>query len=220
MLYIKIIQIFLYLLNIQFEIINKSTQFHQLSISNHVSELDPILLYYLFSKNDVKYRFISDVKIKNIPFFGFISDMENTVYIDRQNHTTSIKTIKEQITKDDYVCIFPEGTLYYKPMIEKSNQICKKLHIPKFKHVLCPKLNGYNEIQKILQSTIITDITLHYIYSKKSQYIPKKSNIPLTILQLIKYPPQKIIIIIQEKSSKNPNVMSIFREKDKEMGRF
>ena len=107
--YTKIIELFLSNLNIQLKIINKTTKFHPLSISNHVSELDPFILYYLFSKYDMKYRFISDVRIQNIPIFGVISDMENTIYIDRRNFIESKKTMEEQITKNDNICIFPEG---------------------------------------------------------------------------------------------------------------
>ena len=232
-LYKQIIEIFLNSLHIELQIINKTTSsnyskinFHSLCISNHISELDPIILYYLFSQNNMKYIFISDKKVKKIPIFGLLSSIENTIYIDRIDHIQSIKELNEQVHKDDFVCIFPEGTLFYQPMIEKSNEICKKLNIPIFQNVLCPKINGYNELIKILQPNMITDITLHYIYSKKSKYILKNSNSPLTILQLIKYPPKKIVIIIQEKSCFDTqlnsyiNIMSVFRKKDKEMKLF
>ena len=218
-LYTNSFELFLNSLNIKLKIINKTkhSDFHSLSISNHISELDPIILYYLFEKYNVKYRFICSNHLQYIPIIGILGYIENTIYIDRQNHTQSIKTINEEVEKDDFICIFPEGTLYYKPMIKKSNDLCKKLNIPDFKNVLCPKLNGYNEIVKILKPKMITDITLHYIYSNKSKYIPKNSNDALTILQLMNYPPKKIVIIIQEKSIIDTNIMSIFREKDKEM---
>jgi hypothetical protein len=143
----------------------------------------------------------------------------NYIFIDRNNPKEAIDILIKQIKSTDNIFIFPEGTLFYKPMIEKSNDICKKLNIKNFKNVLCPKINGYNCINKILRPKYITDITLYYIWSTKSNFILEKSKIPLTIKQLIKNPPSKIIIIIQEKLA-NSNIVNIFREKDNEISEF
>jgi hypothetical protein len=217
-IYLKSIEIFLHLLDIELEVINQTSHFHPLCVSNHVSELDPIILYYIFMKNNASYRFISDVKVKNIPIFGRISDGKNTIYIDRTKPKEAIQILTNQVSSTDTICLFPEGTLYYKPMIQKSNNICKKNVIPRFRNVLCPKIHGYNEIMKKIQPKYITDSTLHYIYSKKQKYRLKKQENPLTIYELFKNPPKKICVIIQEKSCEN--IVSLFREKDAEMKDF
>ena len=147
-----IIEKFLLNNNIEFVIINKTSQFNSLSISNHVSELDPFLLFYVFYKNNISYRFVSDIKVKKIPIFGLIAKFMNYIFIDRNNPKEAIDILNKEIKSTDNIFIFPEGTLFYKPMIEKSNDICKKLNIKNFKNVLCPKINGYNCINKIKNS--------------------------------------------------------------------
>ena len=215
----QIIDAFLYSKNIKLEIINNSSCFHSLCISNHVSELDPILLLYVFNKySSLKYKFISDKHVKKIPIIGQLSNMIDTIYIDRNDTLYSITIIKEYVTKNTNICMFPEGTLFYKPTIKKSNKLCNKLNILPFNNVLCPKINGFNEIYNIIKPKQISVITFHYIYSTKSNYKHSDSNIPLTFVNLIKNPPTKIVIIINEKSNKN--VMKLFRQMDKEMDIF
>ncbi len=67
--------------------------------------------------------------------------------------------------------IFPEGTLYYKPMINKSNKICVTNNIVKYKNVLFPKRNGFNTLKEILKPKYITDITFKYHVKNNEIYI-------------------------------------------------
>ena len=211
---------FLNINNITLKINNKIKKFHQIVVSNHISEVDPFILFLIFSNNNMKYRFISDNRIKNIPIFGIIANYFDTIYINRENSKKALIKLNKNIKTDDNICIFPEGTLYYKPMIIKSNNICKKLQIKKFKNVLCPKKSGFNCIRSIIKPTYITDITLKFIYPDNyPKNFIKNSNDPLTILFLIKYPPSKIICNIKNIKVKKSNkfIIDVFRNKDTEL---
>ena len=222
MIFIYIIRLFLYVNNIQLEINNNTKKFYPIVVSNHVSELDPFILFLIFSNKNMNYRFISDKRIKTIPVFGLISSYLNTIYIDRQNSKSALDELKKNINKNDNICIFPEGTLYYKPMIKKSNTICKKLKIKKFKNVLCPKKSGFNCIKDIINPTYVTDITLHFIYPN---YYPtnfiQNSNKPLTLSFLCEQPPIKIICDIKNRKVKHLDnfIVKIFRKKDKALNK-
>jgi hypothetical protein len=76
--------------------------------------------------------------------------------------------IKKNIKKNDKIMMFPEGTLFYKPMIKKSNEICEKNKLKKYKNVLCPKINGFNTVIQIIKPKKITDITLIYHFNNKN----------------------------------------------------
>jgi len=218
----ELIKLFLNLYNIklQIEINNKFDKFHSIVVSNHISELDPLILFLIFSENNMEYRFISDNKIKDIPFFGMISDYFNTIYIDRTKPNEALDELNKNINSNDNICIFPEGTLYYKKMIEQSNKICKNIQIKEFKNVLCPKISGFNCIINIIKPTYITDITFKFIYPDNypTNFI-KNSNEPLTILFLMEHPPEKIICSIKNiKVQKTNNfIVDVFRNKDEEL---
>jgi 1-acyl-sn-glycerol-3-phosphate acyltransferase len=120
----EIIKLFLNIYNIklEIEINNDFDKFNSIVVSNHISELDPFILFLIFSENNMKYRFISDNKIKHIPFFGIIADYFNTIYIDRTNPSEALYELNKNINSNDNICIFPEGTMYYKKMIEKRDR--------------------------------------------------------------------------------------------------
>ena len=199
-------EILLQLLNI--EIRCKDTDFQSIVICNHVSELDPILLTLLFNKYNVKYRFISDERIKHWPIINTIANHYDTIYITRDGR--GVEQIKQSVKQTDNICIFPEGTLYYKDMIEKSNRICDKHGVERFTNVLSPKLSGFNCLRTILKPNFVTDITLQYVFNDVKQF-----NEPLTIANLIANPPSKIIITVQKRRIKGNNfLMDIFRKKD------
>ena len=219
-MFTHIIQMFLYMNNIRLEINSKIKKFYPIVVCNHISELDPFILFLIFSNNNIIYRFISDIKIKNIPIFGMVSNYLNTIYIDRTNPKEALNELNKNINPNDNICIFPEGTLYYKPMIKKSNKLCKKLNIEKFKNVLCPKNNGFNCIRNIIKPKYITDITLKFIYSDNyPKNFIKNSNEPLTIMFLMKNPPVKIICNIQNIKVKKSNqfIVDVFRNKDNKL---
>ena len=215
-----IIKMFLDLNNITLEINGKIKKFYPIVVCNHISELDPFILYLIFNNNNINYRFISDIRIKNIPIFGMISNSLHTIYINRTNSKKALYELNKNINPNDNICIFPEGTLYYKPMIKKSNKICKKIKIKNFKNVLCPKKTGFNCIRSIINPKYITDITLKFIYPDNypKDFI-KNSNDPLTITFLMKHPPTKIICNIKNIKVKKSDkfIIDVFRNKDYEL---
>jgi len=213
----KIIIIFTHLLinvlSTQVKIKYKTKKFYNLGISNHVSELDIFLLFIIFSKHKIDYSLISDIRFKNYPIIKQWARQNKTIFVNRVDGT-GCKSIINNTKKDSNVFIFPEGTLYYKPMINKSNQICNYNNIEIYKNVLCPKINGFNTLKKILKPKYITNITLKYIFKDKK--FLKKSIKPLTIYNLFNNKPKKIIIYVDRvKVNSNIDINEIFRQKDK-----
>lgn len=199
--------------NISIEIINLSDKFYNLAISNHVSELDSFILYILFTNEDFKYKWITDKRFKDYPILGSWAKYNETIFVSRTDGS-GCKSIKKKTKSTDNVIIFPEGTLFYKPMINKNNNLCKKLNIKPYNNVLCPKVNGFNTLIKILKPKYITNITLDYVYDDKN--FLKNSNEALTLLNIYKNPPKKIIITIEKlKVNSKTNINDIFRYKDK-----
>ena len=85
----------------------------QLLISNHRSNIDPILIYcFLHLKTNVKPIFVAKKELKD-SYFSFIFDLIDTIYIDRDNLRQMVSTIKDQINvlkENKILVIFPEGT--------------------------------------------------------------------------------------------------------------
>ena len=201
--------ILLQLMNI--EIRCDDMDFQPILICNHVSELDPILLTMLFDKYKVHYRFVCDERIKHWAIINTVADYYDTIYITRDRR--GVEQLKQSVRPTDNVCIFPEGTLYYNDMIEKSNRICDKLGIRRFVKVLCPKRSGFNCLYSILKPKYVTDITLQYVFNDL-----RHLNEPLTIANLIVNRPSKIIITIQKRRIKGSNfLMDTFRDKDRKL---
>lgn len=204
-------------LNIEFEIKYKTKNFSKFIISNHISEFDVFILYYIFELNNITYRFVGDERLKKLPFVGNWGVEQNAIFISRVKD--GCKQLIKKVKPNDNIMIFPEGTLYYKPMIIKSNQICEQNNLDKYENVLCPKINGFNTILDIIKPTELTDITLIYHYKNK-KYL-SKSNKPLTIVNLMSNPPFKITVIIKniivsDISNINKDFVNIiFRKKDK-----
>ena len=203
-------------LSIQIKIKYKTKKFYNLAISNHVSEFDFLLLYMIFLKHKIDYGLIADERFKNYPIIKQWTDQNNTIFVNRKDGD-GCESIRKNTNTNDNVFIFPEGTLYYKPMIDKSNQICIDNNIIKYKNVLCPKKNGFNTLKEILKPKYITNITLKYVFDDE-KYL-KKSLTPLTIHHLFTYRPKEIIIYIDRiKVDANTDINEIFREKDKLLG--
>ena len=212
-LHMQLLSRWLDIQRVELVILNHTTRFHPLAISNHVSEFDPFLLWYVFRRHNVRYRFISDQKVRQIPVLGWLSDLERSIYIDRNNPSAAIQCLQEQMTLTDHICLFPEGTLYYKPTIEHSHALCRKLGVAPFTNVLCPKRTGYTTVGRLLQPARITDLTIHYRYADRSTL--RTSPVPLTMLYFLQRPPQQIIVTIREKPYLD--IMVLFREKDREL---
>lgn len=191
----------------------KTKKFYNLGISNHVSEFDLILLYMVFLKNNIDYSLIADEKFENYPIIKQWCQQNKTIFVNRKSGGDGCESIKKNTNIDSNVFIFPEGTLYYKPMITKSNKICDANNILKYKNVLCPKKNGFNALKEILKPKYITDITFKYIFENKN--FLKESKTPLTIHHLLKNRPKEIIIYIDRiKVDANTDINEIFRKKD------
>ncbi len=201
-------------LNIKIDLRYKTKKFYKLGISNHVSELDVMLLFLIFSKANFNYSWISDERFEHYPVIGKWAKHNKTIFVSRTDGT-GCESLRSNVSSNSNVFIFPEGTLYYRPMIKKSNSICKKLKINKYKNVLCPKVNGFNTLVEILEPQYITNITLDYVYGEKNNNHLMKSNVPLTIYNLFKNPPTKIVIIIDRiKVNNKTDINNIFRDKD------
>ena len=209
----KFTELLINLLSVKLTFKYKTKKFYNLGISNHVSEFDILLLYMIFLKNNIDYSFISDERFENYPIIKQWAKQNKTIFVSRK-HGDGCESIRKNTNINSNVFIFPEGTLYYKPTIYKSNKLCVTNNIVKYKNVLCPKKNGFNTLKEILKPQYITNITFKYIYENKT-YL-KESRVPLTIYHLLKNRPKEIIVYIDRvKVDSNTDINEIFREKDK-----
>ena len=208
-----VIKLFLFICNIEIEIINKCKKMHPIAICNHITKLDPLIMYMVLYILHSKYRFISDIDIKKIPIIYNFAKQYKTIFITRDEN--GFEKIKKKIKPNDNIFIFPEGYLYHKTTVIKSNDLCKKLNIKNFNNTLCPKNKGFNFISKILKPKKISDFTLKYQF--KNNIGLKDIEKPITINNFFKFMPSKIIVVIEEKKIdyKDVNtVTNLFREKD------
>ena len=177
-----------------------------------------LLLYIIFLKNDIDYSLIADERFENYPIIKQWTQQNKTIFVSRKDGD-GCESIRKNTNINSNVFIFPEGTLYYKPMIKKSNKICVANNIVKYKNVLCPKKNGFNTLKEILKPKYITNITFKYIFDDET--FLKESQTPLTISHLLKHRPKEIIIYIDRvkvdtnADADNADINEIFREKDK-----
>jgi hypothetical protein len=202
------------ILSIKLTVKYKTKKFYNLGISNHVSEFDVLLLYMIFLKHNIDYSLIADERFENYPLIKQWTQQNKTIFVSRKNGDGGgCESIRKNTNVDSNVFIFPEGTLYYKPMIKKSNKICVTNNIVKYKNVLCPKRNGFNTLKEILKPKYITNITFKYIFENKT--FLKESQTPLTIFHLLKHRPKEIIVHVDRvKVNANTDINEIFREKD------
>ena len=193
------------LLNIEVEVIKKCEHIHNVIVSNHVSEIDPVLILYAIQ--DYNVRFIAGSIPKQNPFFRTICNWFDAIFIE-QDKTIAYDELTRQIKQDDTICIFPEGTLLFKSSIERSNLYCDKTGIRKFKNVLAPREAGFSMIRGLLNSqhSKYTDITLLYDVDTK------ESTTPLTIVDFFNMQPKKIKIIIDETDLP---ITDTYRKKDR-----
>lgn len=208
----KFTELLIKVLSIKLTFKYKTKKFYNLGISNHVSEFDVLLLYMIFLKHKIDYSLIADEMFENYPVIKQWSQQNKTIFVSRKDGD-GCESIRKNANANSNVFIFPEGTLYYKPMIKKSNKICMTNNIVKYKNVLCPKKNGFNALKDILKPKYITNITFKYIFEDKT--FLKDSQTPLTISHLLKHRPKEIIIYIDRiKVDANTDINEIFREKD------
>ncbi len=91
---------------------SKLLQKTQLIIANHRSLLDPVLLYvFIYKKCSIRPIFVAKKELKDSKI-GFILDLIDTIYLDRENLREGIKSIETQVNtlkNNKSIVIFPEG---------------------------------------------------------------------------------------------------------------
>jgi 1-acyl-sn-glycerol-3-phosphate acyltransferase len=203
-MYNIVIDIILRILDIDIEIIRKSNVIHPIITSNHISEFDPVLLFYVLRNPKIRYIAAGVDVIKKIPLINAICESLDVIFIEQHKQLAN-DTLVRQIKPTDTVCIFPEGTLLFKSSIERSDLYCEKIGISKFKNVLAPRETGFSKIREILKCDKYTDITIIYDVDTR------QSTEPLTLLELIRIRPKKVKIIIDETEI---SITDTFRNKD------
>jgi 1-acyl-sn-glycerol-3-phosphate acyltransferase len=201
-MYTFLIDSILQLLNIEVDVIQKCNRIHTVIVSNHVSEIDPVIILSVLKNYNI--RFIAGPVAKQNPLFNLICQWFNVIFIE-QDKELAFQELTTKINQDDVVFIFPEGTLFFKSSVERSNVYCKKVGIRKFNRVLAPREAGFTKIQELLKQTKYTDITLLYDIDTRN------SDKPLTITELLTTQRKKIKIIIDESSLP---ITETFRKKD------
>jgi len=204
-MYELLIDIILHVLNIELEVIRKCNVIHPIITCNHISEFDPVVLFYVLRNNKIRYVAGVDV-IKQVPILNAICEHFNVIFIYKNKQLAS-EALTRELKCDDTVCIFPEGTLLYKSSSERSDVYCEKMGFSKFKNVLAPREAGLSKIQEIMNRTDCkyTDITL--IYDVDTRH----SREPMTLLELLRIRPKKVRVIIDES---NMSITDTFRKKD------
>ena len=78
-----------------------------LCVSNHSSYLDIIVLAALFPVS-----FVAKSEVAGWPFFGFLSKLQRTVFVDRRMRNVGAHhdQIRERLEAGDNLMLFPEGT--------------------------------------------------------------------------------------------------------------
>lgn len=122
-------------------------------IGNHQSELDVLMLGYIFPP----YCSVTAKKsLRNIPFLGWFMALSRTVFIDRANRETAVKAFdsaaEEMRTQRQSVFIFAEGTRSYSdnpellPFKKGAFHLAVKAGVPvvpvvteNYSHVLSPR---------------------------------------------------------------------------------
>ncbi len=85
----------------------KSEQAPILFVANHVSYLDIIIL-----GSQLKASFVSKAEVRKWPLFGWLSTLQNTVFINRRSREIKVqlKELSNRVSNQENLIIFPEGT--------------------------------------------------------------------------------------------------------------
>ncbi len=182
---------------------------YMLVISNHICEFDIAIMYYMNFLSRRPLRFVSDKKVEFMPIISSIARFLDTIFIDR--NSTAFDVFDNTDYDDRPIMIFPEGTLYYQPMIEKNQKECKIHH--EYKNVLCPKSSGYEYFIDKFKNKKVIDITIKYHFPE-NMFSLRTSKDYLTLPDFfLKYFPKKIDVLIQ-KYEPSVSVYEIFMKKE------
>lgn len=140
-----------------------------LVVSNHCSNFDPIITWYLLRKNNI--AFVSKKENFKVPLFGRMIRKCAFLEIDRENLRESVKTLRKAadlIKRDEAsVGIYPEGTRNRTP--EKG---------------LLPFHNGVFKIAQMAKAPVVV-AKLHGTDQIRRHYPWRRTKICLEILEVI-----------------------------------
>ncbi|KAK0427608.1 hypothetical protein QR680_010322 [Steinernema hermaphroditum] len=213
-------------------------------ISNHQSDVDWAVSQMLASRQSPEggehmFRVMVKNAIHFVPLFGWYIYQHGYIYVrrfgkykkgpvERQLHYLS--TMGEPF----WLLIFPEGTRFTKKRpdaIEKSEEICEKIGVPKMNNVLVPRAGGFSNaldgLTKAGALDAVYDVTIAYGQTRQEgrhgrapnmfEFVcgnPKYQNIHIHVRR---FAPSEIPNDIEERKKW---LMDRFQEKDKMLDDF
>jgi len=140
-------------------------------VSNHPTRLDWGFIWSLLMRTNT-YRFEKialKYDLKVIPGFGWAMQHFGFLFLQRKIEIDQ-KTIESALThfaSHNYpieLLIFPEGTDLTEYSMHKSEQYALKNNLPIYKHVLHPRVKGFQMAVHLLRSSVdaVYDITIGY----------------------------------------------------------
>ena len=108
-------QILLSKLNINIKVINKENipkDGNYLLVSNHRSIIDPLIIEIALKDSSIYGFWVSKKELYNSLFFGAFTRNADSILLDREasNMSSFFKDIKEVVSSENSIFIFPEGT--------------------------------------------------------------------------------------------------------------
>lgn len=147
-------------------------------LSNHQNMIDFVHLQYFVSNNFPEHIpvFVINNRYSSVPLYGrYVDKFTIPIHGDITKDSITIeRKINELKDKKVVIILFPEGKIYEKENIDKSNSWCKKQNIENYTNVLCPRTKGlYTIINKfkpdvMLQSYLTYSDDIHH--EKGKQY--------------------------------------------------
>ncbi len=158
-------------MNMLDNIINNKNQ--NIIISNHLSELDFIILAIVLNNKNIFSTKINGLIKKSIGyviyFVGLYGYMTGDVFLNRKIESDLYKL--QNNFSSNIIALFPEGTCFNENKKKISDQYCLKNNLPIFKYHIYPRTTG---IKTILQNNCnfknIYDFTIIYDNIDKKKY--------------------------------------------------
>ena len=137
-----------------------------LMIGNHVNLTDIFQVQQMINTQFPQHKMTYLVKkdIAKIPFFGEF--IKNNHIVVGNNHEENIQNIKKRMERLQneriILFIFPEGGVYHRDNIRKSNEWCKKQNISLYQSCMCPKTRGLYTILNAFSFDSVVQCYLTY----------------------------------------------------------